>query len=415
MDALRGFLFSSGLSYAGTTASLALSVAFYGLSLRMGKDAFGALNAVTALMFLLYAGRTAAGSYVVIHTAGNGQLLMPVARRSMQLALLLSVGIAGLFFVSAPSLQRFLHLSTPAPFILIALATLPSIVAGIVDGILNVQRRFGALALSGAIGPLTHVLLALILFEDGYQDTDVGWILFGGQLGSCLNVFLVDRSFLDDGPAGSRRDTALRDVITLFCASLLFGASQRMDILWARHTLPVDAAGSYAIAATVALVLFLVSSGLGRIGSVSLRTGGRRVLGLSYLLIGGTSLLLGGAFVLAGESMLSTIVRTPIEIEWNVLIPLFVAVTCYAVIFFDYTCLNVLTKGVHVGIGVALVAIQGVALSAFGTSGPSIALTQCAVMGSLMIVHTANLSRALKRRPMELQPHPAESHLQPIG
>lgn len=411
----RGFFVSSGLAYAASGISIICSAAFYGFSLRIGSSAFGALSAIIALQFLLRAGRNAIANTVVIHAADNEQLLMPIARQSVRLGIILAGTIGGLFLLSAPILERFLHITTPAPFVLIGIAALPTMFAGIVDGILNVQQRFGALSLSTTIGPFTHLVLAIILFQDGYQDIDAGWIILGGQLCGCLNIFFVDRSFLDDLPTMERLRTTLWNAAALFCASILFGASNRLDVLWARHALSSDRAGTYAIAASIALVLFLINSGIARIASVQLRAKGVRILWLSYALIWGTSCAFGGLFVLMGEAALSAVAGRSVTIEWSLLIPLFIAMTCYGIIVFDYLCLNVLTRSIHARIATALVVLQGIALFFFGTSAIAIAWAQCTAMISMMFVSTFMLFRALKRGHSPRAIHPFASHLLPHG
>jgi hypothetical protein len=101
-----------------------------------------------------------------------------------------------------------------------------------------------------------------------------------------------------------------------------------------------------------------------------------------------------------------------VEIEWSVLLPLFAALTLYSVITFDFTCLNVATKRVHVGIGVLLLAVQGAALVIFGSDARSIALSQCGAMAALSVVFSLSLSSAVRAMRASPAAHPAEAHLQ---
>lgn len=392
----RGFFYSFGVTYAGTVAAVVLTIAFYGWSLRIGPEAFGALQAAMGMLFLVYASRAVIGSYVVIHAAGDPSSLPAVARMGLRLAFLIGCGIAGALLVAAPFLRDFLHFSTALPFVLMAVSAVPGIVSGAVDGILNVQRRFTSLALSTPLIPAANLAVAIVVLRDGFQDADPGWIVLWGQIAGALNVFLVDRAAFV--PTRVRMPFPGGEMWKLFCSALLFGVALRMDVLWARHLLPASEAGTYAIAAAVAIVVHLITSNVGRVTSVSLRGGsGTWIIGWSYGLIVVTSLVLALGFAVAGEPALRFVTGKTVGVDWSVLSPLFVALTCYTLLLLDYTCLNVLTRSVHAGIGAILVCGLGIVLAAFGTSAHSIAWATLGVTGTLAVVFTAVLIATIRR------------------
>ena len=412
----KGFLVSSAVTYLGTGLSVLLMAAFYGLSLRIGTESFGALQSALGLMFLLYAGRGAVASYTVIHAADGGPSLGTAVRRILALGGLLGAGTTALFALAAPFARDFLHFDSALPFLLIGLSAIPSTFGGIVEGILNVQRRFGALAISSTMLPVGNVVLAFLLFRDGFQEADAGWIALGAQLFNCINALFVDWSFLRSADRPAKDGSAIREVATLLVTSLLFGLSLRMDVLWARHVLTENASGTYAVAASIALVLNLVAGGAGRVASVSLRGGGgKRIVGLSYAVICAIALTLASCFLLAGDPLLSLITGRRIETDWTVLGPLFASLAFFTIINFDYTCLNVVTKRIHAGLALVLVAVQGIALVTLGVSPAAIAWTQCAVMGGLMAAFSALLWNALSKHASAPAPHPAEHHLTPTA
>lgn len=413
----RGFLLSSVITYLGTAVGIVLMASFYIISLRMGAEAFGELQASMAVLFLLYTGRGIAGSYIVIHSGGDERSLPGMVRGAMRLSVLMGLATAGAFIFFAPFIRDFLHMPSAVPFVLIGISALPGMLAGTMDGILNVQRKFGALAISSFLIPLGNVLMALLLLRDGLQEYDAGWIVLGSQLFSCLNLFFVDWSFLRTRTKRSDEPrTSLKEVAILLLASLLFGGALHVDVFWARHVLPVEIVGMYAICASVANVLYQLSASIARISSVSLRGGGSaRIVGLSYALIGCVSVVLALGFAFIGQPFLNAVVGHTVPIDWNVLLPLFIAMPCFAVITFDFTCLNVMTKSVHVGIGIALVLAQVVALATFGISASTIAWSQASVMGSLMVVFSFLLLRAVLANVSSPAAHPAEQHLTPTA
>lgn len=410
---MRKYFDSYGITYLGTAASVVLTAAFYVVSLRIDTASFGTLQSIVACMFLLHAGRSAAAGYIVMHATGNETALGSIVRHGARLTLLTALLIMGLFMAAAPFLRWFLHVESPYPFVLIGIAAIPGLLAGMNDGILNVQKRFTALAVSSLIPPSANVILAIFLLHDGLQQNDPGWIILGSQSLSCLNAPFIRWSALRTAvKVHIPTRSSLREVGELLLASLLLGASMRLDIFWAKHTLSSVDAGSYAIAASIAIVLYLVSSGVARVAGVSLRTDTRiRVIGISYALIIIVSGILALGFSALGEPILHRLTGKILSIDWAVLFPLFIAMTCYSLITFDFTCLNILTKRVHVGIGIVLVAMQALSLQLIGTDASSIAWAQCATMAALALVFTARLLHALQSLQRIPRSHPAELHL----
>jgi hypothetical protein len=205
--------------------------------------------------------------------------------------------------------------------------------------------------------------------------------------------------------------SSLRDVAELFIASLLFGAAMRFDVFWAKHALPPSEAGTYAISASIAAVLYMITSSIGRVTTVSLRSGsGERVIVFSYAATFGVAALIAGGFAAFGQRTLLTLVGRPVDFDWSVLSLLFSALTWYSVITLDYSCLNVMTKRVHVGMGLALIIVLATAVSQFGTGAWSIALSFCATMTIMSGAFSVMLWRGT-RKGRDVKAHPATTHL----
>lgn len=410
---LRRFVVSSGIVYAGSIVSVAVQAAFYMMSLRIGIEAFGALQSILAVLFPMFTVRSIIGGYIVIHASGDEYALPSIARKGIAYSFAASLALAGVFIAMAPTLRDFLHLQTSMPFVLIGVACLPSLVQGVMEGVLNVQRRFAAMALTGIVGSLSNLALAAWLFRDGFQEADGGWfVLVGSTFSFVLVSAITFKVFL--AKATPAKGSTPKEIGSLLLASILFGGSLRVDVFWARHVLSKEAAGVYALCASVAVVLYLITGSISRVVSVSMRDGEndeRSVVRASYVTMAGTAFVLAVGFATFGLPLLRLITGHDVPIDWGTLVPLFIALTCYSAITFDYSCLNVLTKNIHAGIGAILVGSQTAALIAFGYSAHAIAWADCIVMAVLAVVFSDSLLQALRAARKQAVPHPAEHHL----
>lgn len=410
----KKFFVSSFVTYVCTSASVLLTAGFYVTALRLGEESFGALQSSLSFLFLLNAGMGIAGSYIVIHTGGDSRNLPTIFRSAIKLSTILSLTTAAIFATLAPVLRDFLHVPSAVPFAVMGISAIPGMIAGMANGLLNVQRRFGLLALSTLLTPLASIGIALLLFHDGLDPYDAGWIVLGSQIiHCCAVVFFVDWSFIRQLPV-VQQQLPLVNIVPLLTTSLLLGASLRMDVSWARHLLSSDLAGAYATCASIASVLHLLGSGIARISSVSLRgSTNMRIITFSYALIIGIATIVGAIFGVIGEPLLTFLVGRDMSIDWNVLLPLFIAAPCITVIMLDFSCLNIVTKHVHVGISVVLVIVQGGAIYLFGTSTSTIAWARAGTMVSLMLVFSVLLYRTAKNNFDSTASSQVEPHLVP--
>lgn len=411
----RTFFVSTGIVYIGSAVGILCTVGFYGASLRIGAQAFGALQATMSFMFLLASMRSCISSFIVVRTGADRRELSRVVRRSLPFFTLETALFSAAFIACAPFFSDFLRVDSTMAFVLIGCAFFPAAASALSESILNVQQRFVPLSTSLALPAACNLMLAILLFRDGYQSTDPGWIVLGSQSISCISLLFVDWSFLREHPTAGKRDERLRDQLgtvgMLLAASLLFGLSYRMDVMWARHTLSASEAGAYAIGASISTVLYMVSSTVSRVTSVALRKEPTLTLvAISYAIILGVSTVLAAGFVLAGPAALRAIAGHDVAIDWNILLPLFVMATLFAIVTFDFSCLNVVTKKVHAGMGLALVLVQGAGLWLFGFSGATISWTQMIVFAAVTAFFTAALVRSMHSM-QKSTAHPAEYHL----
>lgn len=393
--------------------TIVAGAAFTLYALRLDPASYGVLYTVLSITFLLQASRGATASYIVLHAAGDERALPGAIRNAVTFSLVIGAAMTIALIAGAPFLRSFLHLSDALPFILAGISAVPNIIGGIADGILNVRKQFVALSLVTPIMVAAKIAAAVWLFSDGFQEADAGWVLLVSECaGLAAFAFISPASLTKRLPPVQRIARDMREVGTLLAASLLFGFANRIDVLWARHMLPPDEAGTYAMMLGIAMVVLSITSGVARVATVWQRSSSPEgVLKASYVIIVGTALVLTVGFLALGERTLELLAGKSIPIDWGILLPLFAAMTFMSIILLDYSSFNILTKRVHAGMGAALIAAQAAGLFLFATSGASIAWIQCAVMACLMGVFTLSLWRYKRRNGDVSRAHPAEIHL----
>lgn len=393
--------------------AIVAGAAFTLYALRLEPEQYGVLYAVLSTVLVLQATRGATASYIVLHAAGDENALPTAIRNAVTFSLLIGMVMTITLIACAPFLRSFLHLSGTLPFVLVGISAVPNVFGGIADGILNVRKQFLALSLVAPIMVMVKIAAAVWLFSDGFHETDAGWIALLTECSGLIAFALVDRSSLVERlPHARRIFQDMREVGTLLSASLLFGFAHRIDILWARHALSPTDAGTYAMMLGIAMVVLSITSGVARVATVWQRSsspGG--VLKASYTIIIITAAMLSGGFILLGEPVLFLLAGKSIPIDWNILLPLFAAMTCLSIIVLDYSSFNILTKRVHAGMGAMLIAAQATGLFFFATSAASIAWIQFIVMASLMGIFSLSLWKYKRRNGDVSHAHPAEMHL----
>jgi O-antigen/teichoic acid export membrane protein len=287
-----------GLHYAYNVAMAAV----------LGPAAFGALGALLALILLGSVPGIALQAVAARHTAllvhrGAGQRAL--WRSLLRLAAWWGAALAAVTVAAGPALAAWLHLDSPAPVLLLAVALAPSTFSYASQGMLQGREAFGgfaAVALVNAVGKLAAGL-GLVAAGLGVSGAVAG-AAAGTVLGAAVGVLLVQRA-LAPAPAAPAEPAAppaleaapAREAVTAITGLLGLFLLTNLDVPLARHFLPAEASGLYALGAVVAKIAFWGPQFVTTLVFARLVTGGdrRRLLAGSAALIVGSGALLAAA------------------------------------------------------------------------------------------------------------------------
>jgi O-antigen/teichoic acid export membrane protein len=315
------------------------------MALLLGPEAYGALAALLALVLVGSVPGLALQAVVArrVALAGSGRAPSDAAWPGARWL----VGRAGLALMLVtvaigPGLVLFLHLDSAVPVLWLALALAPTPLLFAVQGLLQGQERFGALAavlLAGA-GVKLAIGLALVAAGLGVSGAMAG-VTAGGVLAALAGLRLAGRGGRVAGPGGvgpggvdshgnqtpgsatlpsgapppegaaaarpqgaaaaRPHSTWWREVGGATTGLLGLFLLANVDVLLARHYLDRAAAGRYALGAVVAKIAFWAPQFV--VTVIFPRLVGaadpRRLLGGSALLIAGFGGLLAGGLAVA--------------------------------------------------------------------------------------------------------------------
>ena len=292
-----------GLHYAYNVAMAAV----------LGPAAFGALGALLALILLGSVPGIALQAMAARHTA-----LLATGRRDqralwaslLRLAAWWGLALAAVTVAASPALGAWLHLDSPAPVLALALALAPSTFSYASQGMLQGREAFVAFTAVGLVNAVGKLVAGLALVAAGFGVSGaVAGAAIGTWLGAAAGVLLVRRSVAATAPAGDApvggapAPTALGREATVAVTGLLgLFLLTNLDVPLARHFLPAEASGHYALGAVVAKIAFWGPQFVTTLVFARLVTGGdrRRLLaGSAALIVASGALLAVGLAALA--------------------------------------------------------------------------------------------------------------------
>jgi O-antigen/teichoic acid export membrane protein len=287
----------------------------------LGPAAFGALGALLALILLGSVPGIALQAMAARHTAllaAGGRDQRALWASLLRLAAWWGVGLAAVTVVASPALGAWLHLDSPAPVLALALALAPSTFSYASQGMLQGREAFVAFTAVGLVNAVGKLVAGLALVAAGFGVSGaVAGAAVGTWLGAAVGVLLVRRSVAAAAPAGGApargapaaqargtpAPTALGREATVAITGLLgLFLLTNLDVPLARHFLPAEASGHYALGAVVAKIAFWGPQFVTTLVFARLVTGGdrRRLLaGSAALIVASGALLAAGLAALA--------------------------------------------------------------------------------------------------------------------
>jgi O-antigen/teichoic acid export membrane protein len=281
----------------------------------LGPAAFGALGALLALILLGSVPGIALQAMAARHTA-----LLAAGRRDqralwaalLRLAAWWGAALAAVTVAASGFLGAWLHLDSPAPVLVLALALAPSTFSYASQGMLQGREAFVAFTAVGLVNAVGKLVAGLGLVAAGFGVSGaVAGAAVGTWLGAATGMLLVRRSVAAAAPAagapagGAPAAGALGREATAAVTGLLgLFLLTNLDVPLARHYLPAAASGHYALGAVVAKIAFWGPQFVTTLVFARLVTGGdrRRLLGGSAALI-----VASGALLAAGLAALAAL------------------------------------------------------------------------------------------------------------
>jgi O-antigen/teichoic acid export membrane protein len=394
-----------GLHYAYNVAMAAV----------LGPAAFGALGALLALILLGSVPGIALQAMAARHTAllaGDRRDQRALWTSLLRLAAWWGAALAVVTVAASPALGAWLHLDSPAPVLALALALAPSTFSYASQGMLQGREAFVAFMAVGLVNAVVKLVAGLGLVAAGFGVSGaVAGAAVGTWLGAAAGLLLVRRS-IAAAPAGAPGHgapaaTALGREATVAITGLLgLFLLTNLDVPLARHFLPAEASGLYALGAVVAKIAFWGPQFVTTLVFARLVTGGdrRRLLAGSAALIvaSGALLAIGLAALAALEVELPLLGRDYAAI--GPALPLFAALGCSLALVQLLLFEEIAVSARRMGRVLALAAVAQAALIsvAFHDSVGEIVGTALAVALALVAVGVALASR--RRGPVSARP-----------
>ena len=214
----------------------------------LGPVQYGGFAAVMNLLLVVGVIALALQATAARRIAADRDRVAEIERGVLRVSWRAALAVGLLLVVLSPAVERLLRLESLFTALLVALTAVPMTVLGGQAGVLQGERRWGALgALYHAAGlPRLAIGVALIAWQPGEVTA-----VLGVTLGSIFPVLLGWWVLRQDRAAGSddhrhRGRAILTESLANSQALLAFFALSNLDIVVARNALPAEDSGLYA-------------------------------------------------------------------------------------------------------------------------------------------------------------------------
>lgn len=226
-------------------------------------------------------------------------------REMVALGLVTAGTVTAVALLAVPLLMALLHLNSPAPAILLALALAGMTVTGLCYGLLQGTHRFRTM--SGLL--LTDALLRVggTLAGLAITRTATG-ALAGAAIGAA--IVAVVGWVLAGRPRPRKSGTAhVRDVLHAVSAMLALVLLVNLDLVLARHYLPAHEAGGYAVGAIIAKIAYWLPQAVAILVLPRLASeqGRRKALPIALAVCVALDLIVVAGTVVAGPTVVAVV------------------------------------------------------------------------------------------------------------
>lgn len=305
-----------GRSFDGSAVAVATSVmnlATYGFTIvaarLVGPAQYGAFAACLGLLLVLQVGALGLQATAARRIAVDRDNVAAIEQAILALTTKISLGLGLLLCLLSPAIKALLNLDDLATAVVVALAAVPLTLAGGQAGILQGERRWGALAVFYLAAGIPRLVVgtAIVLWRPDATSAVVGVAI--GLLFPVLVGWWVLRDRRTPEQAAPEHSARSLLVESAHNAQVLFAyfALSSVDIVIARHVLPEHDAGLYAAGLIMAKVMLFLPQFVVVIAFPDMATtaGRQRALVRSLLLVGALgAVAVVGARVLSGIAMI---------------------------------------------------------------------------------------------------------------
>jgi O-antigen/teichoic acid export membrane protein len=229
-----------------------MNLTTYGYTLlaarRLGPTAYGTFAAVMNLLLVVSVISLALQATAARRISADGEHVTQIEESVLRMGRLAAYAVGGLLLVLSPVIDRLLRLDDLRIAVLVALTAVPLTLMGGQAGVLQGERRWGALAVLYLAAGIPRLVVGAVLLL--WQPTELAAVA-GVTVAAVVPVVVgwwALRAERPPGPAGDhhRGRAIVRESVANSQALLAFFALSNLDIVVARHQLGPHASGLYA-------------------------------------------------------------------------------------------------------------------------------------------------------------------------
>lgn len=232
------------------------------MSRMLGPSTYGALGSLLGLIAVITFGvgalQTAVTQAVAEQPGDSAGSRDPLALRKHTCHAVIGAAVSlCVIAASSPAMERYLHLSSPVPVILLGVFVGLHILILLPQGVLLGQLSFRVVAVSLVVGAVFRLGAGIVLADLGYG---LDGALNASVLSAIVTLGVLVWPIRSDiwSTRGSPVTIHFNSTILAVAAVGGFSAAVGVDVFLARHYLGASASGHYAAAATAArIALFL--------------------------------------------------------------------------------------------------------------------------------------------------------------